>query len=246
MCKNLIKIDIESKGIEELVPVYETLEGNKIVLGRELYNYLGIKTDFTKWMQRRIEECDLIINEDFSSFLTESNGGRPSTEYIITLDSAKEMAMLERNEKGKEYRRYLIKVEKLFKEELQNPYKNLSKELQAIFIIDEKTTRLEAEVKELKEDMPLFNIECEELQEVVRKTGIKCLGGKNSKAYKDNSLRGRVYKDIQRELKRQFGVHKYKAIKRKQLDVAKKIISSYKLPILLQDEITLLNRQIQL
>lgn len=245
MCKNLIKIDIESKGIEELVSVYETLEGNKVVIGRELYDFLNIKSEFRNWIKNRINDCELEENIDY--IIDGKNlPANQKKEYILTLDSAKEMAMLERNEKGKEYRRYLIQVERIFKEELQSPYKNLSKELQAIFTIDKKTTKLETELKELKEDMPLFNIECEELQEVVRKTGIKCLGGKNSKAYKDNSLRGRVYKDIQRELKRQFGVHKYKAIKRKQLDVAKEIISSYKLPILLQDEIILLNRQIQL
>lgn len=132
------------------------------------------------------------------------------------------------------------------RKENMNPYKGLSKELKAIFVLDEKHQKLENEVKDLKDNMPLFNIECDELQSQVRKIGVRCLGGKNSRAYKDRSLRAKVYCDIQRELKRQFGVQKYKAIKRSQLEIAKDILNNYKLPLLLEDNINLLNNQIKM
>ncbi|BFK81454.1 hypothetical protein I3900191A7_15990 [Clostridium baratii] len=70
------------------------------------------------------------------------------------------------------------------------------------------------------------------------------MGGKNTPAYKDKSLRTKVYSDIQRELKRQFQVSKYKAIKRKHFELAKKIIGSYSVPVLLKDEIDCLNNQL--
>ncbi|MGN2339408.1 ORF6C domain-containing protein [Clostridium cagae] len=120
----------------------------------------------------------------------------------------------------------------------------MSKELQAIFMIDGKQQKLENEVKDLKDNMPLFNIDCEELQKAVKKKAVKCLGGYNRKAYYDKSLRARVFGDIQREIKRQFEVNSYKAIKRSQLEIAKEIVDKYEVPFVLKDEITLVNNQI--
>ncbi|WP_066679361.1 ORF6C domain-containing protein [Clostridium septicum] len=113
------------------------------------------------------------------------------------------------------------------------------------------TKEVKEEVKELKDDFnnfkgnsPLFNIECRELQALVRKTGIMHLGGYKSQAYRDNSLRSRVYADIQHQLKREFGVSRYEAIKRGQLDKAMELVNNYILPTVLIDEIRQVNNQI--
>ncbi|MZK53330.1 ORF6C domain-containing protein [Clostridium beijerinckii] len=121
----------------------------------------------------------------------------------------------------------------------------LSKELQAIFILDGKQQQLEKDVRDIKENSPLFNIECEELQNALRKKGTQILGGKGSRAYKDKSLRTKLYSDMQREVKRQFGLHSYKALKRKQLDAALQIIENYSAPLIIQDDINLLNGQVE-
>lgn len=126
----------------------------------------------------------------------------------------------------------------------ENPYKGLSKEVQAIFAIDKKTQAIENRVDNIENNMPLFNIECKELQALVRKTGIRVLGGYRTPAYKDNSLRGKVYADIQGQLKRQFGVSRYEAIKRMQLETAKEILENYRVPIVLENEIETLNNQV--
>ena len=91
--------------------------------------------------------------------------------------------------------------------------------------------------------MPLFQIDCKEIQALVRKKGIEALGGYKSVAYKDNSLRGKVYSDIQHQIRREFGVSRYEAIKRSQLEMAKEIISNYKVPLVLENEIKLLNEE---
>lgn len=101
-----------------LIPVYQTDTGEYVVNGRELWEKLEVKTDFSDWVKRRFNECTAIENEDFEVFLKNGEnlkGGRPTIEYIITLDTAKEMAMLERNEIGKEVRKYFITVEKKYK-----------------------------------------------------------------------------------------------------------------------------------
>ncbi len=124
-------------------------------------------------------------------------------------------------------------------------YKGLSKEVQAIFVLDQKTQEIESRMDTLENDLPLFNIECKELQGLVRKVGIKTLGGYKTPAYNSNSLRGQVYSDIQQQLKREFGVTRYEAIKRSQLDLARQIVAKYKVPVFLQGEIIKFNNQIQ-
>lgn len=110
---------------------------------------------------------------------------------------------------------------------------------------------VKAEVKELRDDFaeykettPLFTVECKELQALVRKKGVEVLGGKGSQAYIDNSLRGKVYADIQHQLKREFQVTKYEAIKRGQFVTAKEIVENYRIPTALLDEIIRVNNQI--
>jgi hypothetical protein len=95
------------------------------------------------------------------------------------------------------------------------------------------------------DESEINGIDCEELQSAVRKKGISILGGKKSKAYSDKYIRTKLYSDIQREIKRQFGLHSYKAIKRSQLEIALDIVSKYLVPMILNDEILLLNNQIQ-
>lgn len=102
----------------ELVPVYETSTGKKVVYGTELYECLGSRRQYADWIKGRLAECDSVEGKDYQSFSQNSEkpvGGRPKLEYIIKLDVAKEMAMLERNEKGKQVRRYFIQVEKNIK-----------------------------------------------------------------------------------------------------------------------------------
>lgn len=110
--------------------------------------------------------------------------------------------------------------------------------------VKEEVAELKEDFNDFKGNSPLFNIECKELQALVRKVGIIHLGGYKSAAYKDNSLRGRVYADIQHQLKREFGVTRYEAIKRSQLSKARELVKSYILPTVLRDEIIQVNNQV--
>ena len=99
-------------------------------------------------------------------------------------------------------------------------------------------------IDELEQSIPLFAIDCKELQAAVRKIGINVLGGKDSLAYKDASVRGKVYSDIQRQLRREFDVERYEAIKHQQFGTAKDVVLSYRLPLVLREKITDLNKEI--
>ncbi|TKH22862.1 hypothetical protein FC697_12530 [Bacillus wiedmannii] len=105
---------------------------------------------------------------------------------------------------------------------------------------------IKSNVKDLRENAPLFAVECDEISNAVKRYGVALLGGKNSNAYQDRGLRSKVYKDIYRQLYRQFGVSSHKAIKRCHLDLASKIVEEYTLPIVLSEEITFANSQINM
>lgn len=81
------------------------------VSGRELHELLDIKTPYDKWFPRM---CEYGFSEsiDFSTFLSESTGGRPATDHQLTIEMAKEICMLQRNDKGKQVRQYFLNLEK--------------------------------------------------------------------------------------------------------------------------------------
>lgn len=93
------------------------------VNGRELHDFMEVGKRFTTWIQDRIksygfiEGQDYVVTEVSPSFGNNNSGGRPSKEYYLTLDTAKEIAMVERNEKGREARRYFIQCEKQLREQ---------------------------------------------------------------------------------------------------------------------------------
>ena len=103
-----------------------TVGGEKIQTcnARELHAFLEVKTRFNDWIARRIEDGGFVENVDYvkivekshCSNLSKTQGGRPSVDYFVSLSMAKELAMLERNAKGKEARLYFIECERVAKE----------------------------------------------------------------------------------------------------------------------------------
>ncbi len=82
---------------------------------RTLHKIIGVGRDFSNWIKGRIAEYGFVEKQDFEVFARSgenSNGGRPSLDYALSLDMAKELAMLERTELGKQVRRYFIRCQK--------------------------------------------------------------------------------------------------------------------------------------
>lgn len=116
-------------------------------------------------------------------------------------------------------------------------------QMQAIKEVDAKVSEVNKDLQDFKEDMPILGIEESRITAAVKKKGVKCLGGKASEAYHDKSLRGKVYADIYGQLKREFGVETYKAIKRGHCDKAVSIIDAYELPLVLREAVEDCNAQ---
>jgi len=101
--QNIINISQHTIGTQEV----------NAVNARDIHEYLGVKTPFSMWIQRAIKKYDFKENIDFTIHKI-VNGKNAQNDYIVTLEMAKELAMLENNAKGKETRKYFIKVEKEF------------------------------------------------------------------------------------------------------------------------------------
>ena len=110
--------------------------------------------------------------------------------------------------------------------------------------VKEEIRKVNEDLQEFKKDMPLLALECQKITKAKNQKVVPLLGGKDSPAYKDNSIRQQVYSDIDAQLRREFGVNTYKAIKRNQCDLAVKIINEYELPMYLKDQIDSSNAQI--
>lgn len=107
------------------------------VSARELHEFLQVSTEYRHWFPRMCE-YGFTEGQDFRSFLTESIGGRPAQDAQLTIDMAKEICMLQRNERGKQARQYFLQLEK----DWNSPEKVMARALQ---IADRKIHALEAE-----------------------------------------------------------------------------------------------------
>ena len=94
-----------------LVPVFTGDNGITLCHARDLHAVLEVGTKIEDWLPRRIEQYGFIDGEDFFANVRKTRG-RPATDYHLTLDMAKELAMVENNERGRQVRRYFIAVEK--------------------------------------------------------------------------------------------------------------------------------------
>ena len=230
----------------ELIKIIER-EGRQLVSGRELHEFLEIRTKYKDWFRRMVEygfeeEIDFIRVAQKRATNNLKNPVTTVIDHAISIDMAKEISMIQRTEKGKAARQYFINCEKKLKEVKKlSPMELMELQFKALKEQEEKIIQVENKVDKLEEDMPLFQIDCKEIQALVRKKGIEVLGGYRSIAYNNNSLRGKVYSDIQHQIRREFGVVRYEAIKRSQLEMAKEIIINYKVPLVLENEIKLLN-----
>lgn len=111
-------METNNQNLGALLPINEN-NGNQAVNARDLHVFLEVGRDFPTWMKDQIERCDLVENQDYEVFPEKGEnpkGGRPSKEYALSINAAKEISMMSQTEKGKQARRYFIACEEKLKE----------------------------------------------------------------------------------------------------------------------------------
>ena len=134
----------------EIAPIFDNENGEVRISGRQLHMFLEVSTPYTMWFDR-MKEYGFVEGADFFTKMLESTGGRPSTDHLMTLSMAKELAMLQRTEKGKEARLYFIRIE----EEWNTPERVMARALRFSERILSDTKALLADVQEqIEHDRP--------------------------------------------------------------------------------------------
>jgi phage anti-repressor, putative len=140
--------------MNELIKI-EVKDGQQLVNGRELHKFLEIKTPYTQWFER-MAEYGFIENTDFIPVSQKSESGGISgvkvvQDHLMTLNMAKEISMLQRNEKGKQARQYFIKCEEAW----NSPEMILARANQIqSHMIEDYTKKIELLENKVKEDKP--------------------------------------------------------------------------------------------
>lgn len=193
----------------------------------------------------QFNQSNLALVEFFQESSYQDAKGEARPCYLVTRKGCEFIANKLTGVKGTEF---TAKYINRFHDMEQGLLGNISPELKAIIMhdvkiqdIEKRVSLVDEELQEFKQDMPFLAVECDKVTSAVKSKGVRCLGGKDSPAYHDNSLRGKVYSDIHGEVKRQFGVTTYKAIKRSQCETVIDVIKSYELPMALADEVEACN-----
>ena len=216
MNNNLETIRIFS---EDVIPVYDTDTGEKVVLGRELHEKLKIKEKYADWFQRMID-IGFVEGTDFSIFSEKSEKmqrGRPSVNHVLTLDMAKHISMMQKTQQGMEIRQKLIDLEKNV---AVNQFAGASKELQAIFVLDNRSMQHEKRISALETNMTVDYEQQRALRRAVNRVVVEALGGKTSPAYLDKSTRCKVYSECNKDAQDWFHVNSISNVPRKDFDNA--------------------------
>lgn len=215
---------------EDVIPVYDTDTGEKVVLGRELHEKLKIKTPYHIWFPRMVEYGFV----DGTDYFTENKNvhredGRKmpqvQIDHIIKLDMAKHIAMIQRTPEGMEIRQKLIELEKNVS---VNQFAGLSKELQAILVIDQRTMKQEQRISALENTMTIDYNQQRVLKRVVNTVVINALGGMDSPAYKSRSVSQKLFMECNRDIQDWFNVNSRNNVPKKRFDEAVEYIKKWR------------------
>lgn len=136
-----------------------TLNENQepVVSGRQLHKVLNVNSNYTTWFER-MTEYGFTEGQDFLPHLEKSTGGRPKQDHVLKLDMAKEIAMIQRTDKGKEVRQYFIQVEKDF----NSPEKIMARALKIadrkIISLEHKNEALQLELEEARKQTDYLDL----------------------------------------------------------------------------------------
>lgn len=198
-------------------------------------------------VSRAMQRLDNDERANFKLGVHDSDGTNCVNEYGLY-----NLVLASRKREAKEFKRWIThdvlpSIRRTGSYEMSKPMSAMQLmelQFQAIKEVKADVDSVNKDLQDFKQDMPLLAVECEKITRAVKAKGTEILGGRNSNAYRDKSLRTTVYRDIHNEVRRQFGVDTYKAIKRSQCDKAIEIINNYVPPMVLAEQIADANSQI--
>lgn len=222
------------------------IDGEIYFVGKDITEVLGY-ANASKAITDHVDEEDKLNNESLSSL--GQRGG-----WLINESGLYSLILSSKMPNAKKFKRWVTsEVLPTLRKTGSYEMPNMSTEMKAILMIDQKQMKMEQRMDRLEYDIPLYGSEADELSSHVKRKGVSVLGGKQSEAYKDTEIRSKVYRDIYDQVKREFGIYddsgrpqSYKALKRKYIADAHELIDCYEVPTYLEELISEANSQMNL
>lgn len=229
------------------------------ILGKQFRVYgtidepLFVANDVADWIEHsNVTEMLKSVDDDEKLTSTIFRSGQNRQVNMLTENGLYEVLMLSRKPIAKKFKTEVKKILRSIRKTggYQVPA-TTSGQIQLLAQgyteMNERIENVEGKVYSLENDMPLYGCEIEEVSKHVKRRVVNVLGGKDSEAYKDSSVRGQVFSDIYTQIKREYGlVSSYKSIKRKYLADVHDFIDCYELPRYLEEQINECNAQMRI
>lgn len=232
-----------------LIPVEKDEQGNVVVSGRELHDFLEINTPYTQWFERMVG-YGFDENVDFIGLSQKSEkpiGGRPQQDHALTLDMAKEISMIQRTERGKQARRYFLEVEKRYKQQLpQTPEEKLALTMQVANRLNNRMAKVEDDIDFIKNKSEIDSTQRYKLKAARNRKAVEICGGSNSNFYNTKGAPRKVFRELEHDLKDVFVISRYEDLKKEDFDRAISFINNWHASYPLEQEISQINAQVNL
>lgn len=220
--------------MDELVPVQKQKDGSVVVSGRDLHDFLDVKTKYADWF-KRMSEYGFDENVDFAVFLknekddTAFGGSRKITDHVMTLDMAKEISMIQRTERGKQARQYFIEVEKRYKNQQPqlptSPTEMLKLAIDSTLETADKVEKLTTRMDDLEQNASIDPGEYNYLSKRISSEVQNYITAHHLNL--NNKQRAQLYKDINRGVKEVTGVKTRSQLRKKDFDTVDRYLMDW-------------------
>ena len=210
--------------MSELINVQQ-VDGQLLVSSRE------IATNFEKQHKHVIEKIEntraenSAIQEMFIESTYIASNGKTNKELLITRDGFSLLVMGFTGSKAMNWKLRYIEAFNKMEQQLKNPFSNMSKELQAILLVDKRQQELDNRITTIEDKMTVNYELAENLRSAINCRAVELLGGKDAEAYK--KLNKKLYASFYRDIKRTFKVNSYKNLSVKNYDLAISFIEAW-------------------
>ena len=179
-----------------------TIDGEPWFVGKDVAEILG-------YSNTRKALLDHVDEDDKTDGVTIRDSiGREQTPVLINESGLYSLILSSKLPTAKKFKHWVTsEVLPSIRKTGQYQMPNLSKEMQAIVLLDTRTVQMEKRMDKLEFDIPMYGSEADELSNHVKRKGVQILGGKKSEAYRDSNIRSKVYRDIYDQVKREFGLY---------------------------------------
>lgn len=212
--------------MNQLIPTHRDGDGNILVSGRDLHEFLESGERYSKWFER-MTEYGFSEGIDYTPYQkVHPQNNQELQDHAMSIDMAKEISMLQRNEKGKKARQYFIEVEKSYTLHVQlpqTPMQALELMFKAQKQTDQEVEHISKDVAVLKDTMRISGAEQFKINEFGKRKVLQVLGGKEAHAYE--VLSKKVFAQLWRDFKKHFVIPRYSELPHIKVNEAMKFIN---------------------